>query len=413
MYNSIGDIMKEYNLGIIGAGASGLAAAIQANRLHPGMKIALFERLPRAGKKILATGNGRCNLTNLNALSHDYRNKEFAGAALDKYSPGKVIEFFSSLGLMTFADSEGRVYPRSNAASSVLDALRFGADRDNTDLITETGISEIEKKSGCFILNQEYKCDRIILAGGGKSSPSQGSDGSALKLAKALGHKLTPTVPALVPLNSEPDKVKSLKGLRASGVELTLEGEYNEYKSTGEILFTDTGVSGIAAMELASSVERELRNAFDPVLHIDFLPEINNLSDLLKDMTNAKEGQPLENLLCGILPKQIGLDILKRAEIFEGNAVISPGRFSENMIELLESVIHDYALRITGTRGFANAQVTSGGVDINEIDPLTMQSELIPGLYFSGEIIDVDGGCGGFNLQWAFASGLLAGELND
>lgn len=405
--------MKEYNLGIIGAGASGLAAAIQANRLHSGMKIALFEHLPRAGKKILATGNGRCNLTNLNALSHDYRNKEFAFAALNKYSPEKVIEFFSSLGLMTFSDTEGRVYPRSNAAASVLDALRFGADTQNTDLITETEISRIEKQSECFVINKEYKCRKIILAGGGKSSPSQGSDGSVLKLAKALGHKLTPPVPALVPLNSEPDKVKPLKGLRASGVELTLEGECSEYKSSGEILFTDTGVSGIAAMELASSAERELRNAFDPVLHIDFLPEIDNLSGILEDIINAKEGQPLENLLTGILPKQIGLEILKRAEMFEGNAIIFSDKFSDNMIELLASEIHDFALRITGTRGFANAQVTSGGVNINEINPLTMQSKLIPGLYFSGEIIDVDGGCGGFNLQWAFASGLLAGELND
>ena len=405
--------MNEYNLGIIGAGASGLAAAIQANRLHSGMKIALFEHLPRAGKKILATGNGRCNLTNLNALSHDYRNKEFAFAALNKYSPEKVIEFFSSLGLMTLSDTEGRVYPRSNAAASVLDALRFGADTQNTDLITETEISRIEKQSECFVINKEYKCRKIILAGGGKSSPSQGSDGSVLKLAKALGHKLTPPVPALVPLNSEPDKVKPLKGLRASGVELTLEGECSEYKSSGEILFTDTGVSGIAAMELASSAERELRNAFDPVLHIDFLPEIDNLSGVLEDIINAKEGQPLENLLTGILPKQIGLEILKCAEMFEGNAIIFSDKFSDNMIELLASEIHDFALRITGTRGFANAQVTSGGVNINEINPLTMQSKLIPGLYFSGEIIDVDGGCGGFNLQWAFASGLLAGELND
>lgn len=405
--------MKEYNLGIIGAGASGLAAVIQATRIHPNIKIALFEHLPRVGKKILATGNGRCNLTNMNALSHDYRNKDFADKALNKYPPEKVVEFFASLGMLTFSDSEGRVYPRSNAAASVLDALRFGADKPGIDIITETDISKIEKQDDCFILNGEYKCDKLILAGGGKSSSSQGSDGSALKLAKALGHKLTPTVPALVPLNSEPDKVKSLKGLRASGVALTLEGEYSEYKSSGEILFTDTGVSGIAAMELASSAERELRNAFDPVLHIDFLPEIDNLSGILEDIINAKEGQPLENLLTGILPKQIGLEIMKRAEIFEGNAIIFSDKFSDNMIEHLASEIHDFALRITGTRGFANAQVTSGGVNINEINPLTMQSKLVTGLYFSGEIIDVDGGCGGFNLQWAFASGLLAGELND
>lgn len=405
--------MNEYNLGIIGAGASGLTAAIQASRLHSGIKIALFEHLPRVGKKILATGNGRCNLTNLNALSHNYRNKDFAHGALEKYPPEKVINFFSSLGLLTYSDSEGRVYPRSNAAASVLDALRFSAEKPEIEIITETGITKVEKSGRFFILNDEYKCEKIIVAGGGKSSPSQGSDGSALKLAKSLGHKVTSAVPSLVPLNSEPDKIKSLKGLRASGVELTLEGEYGEYKSAGEILFTETGISGIAAMELASAAERELRNAFDPVIHINFLPEYNNLFDILKKIIQDRENQPLENLLSGILPKQIGVEIMKRAEIFEGNAVIKVDRFSDSMIEKLARNIHDFAFRITGTRGFANAQVTSGGIDINEIDPLTMQSRLIPGLYFSGEIIDVDGGCGGFNLQWAFASGLLAGELND
>ena len=405
--------MKHFDLGIVGAGASGLAAAIAASEKYPGYKIALFDRLPRVGKKILATGNGRCNLTNINALAHGYRNKSFASAALNKYPPESVMGFFKRIGLYTFIDCEGRVYPRSNSANSVLDSLRYAAEKDNISVFTETPVGDIIPGEKSFTVNGEYICDKIILAGGGKSSPSQGSDGSALKLARSLGHRVTQTVPALVPLNSRPDKVKSLKGIRASGVALTLEGEREDHASFGEILFTDTGVSGIAAMELAAAAERELRNAFDPVLHIDFLPEENDIKAIISDILYSRKNQPLENLLSGLLPKQLGIQILKNAGVFDPSGVISPDYFSDNMIDLIVGGIKDFKLEVLGTRGFANSQVTSGGVDINEIDPETLESLIVPGLYFSGEIIDVDGGCGGFNLQWAFASGLLAGELND
>ncbi len=403
--------MDKYDLAIIGAGASGLAAAINASRLHPGISIALAEHLPRAGKKILATGNGRCNMTNLNALSHPYRNFDFASFALNKYSPRKVIDFFASLGLYTYVDSEGRVYPRSNNASSVLDALRFSLG-DNIRLIGDINISKACFKSGSFILNDSIVSDKLIIACGGKSSPVHGSDGSGYPLAKSFGHSIIPLLPSLTPLNINQSEIKSLKGVRASSVSLKLICGKNEYNSCGEILFTQTGISGIAAMELAAAAGREISSGNTPYLSIDYLPEYseNELRTIITGIIGHRGGNPPESLLSGLLPKLIGVSVLKKAGI--------TGEYikSDNISDTADKItreIKNSRYEITGTKGFADSQVTSGGIDTGEIDPETMQSKICKGLYFSGEIIDVDGGCGGFNLQWAFASGLLAGELND
>ena len=411
MYNSFGDYMEKYNLAIIGAGASGLAAAINASKLHPEYKIALIEHLPKVGKKILATGNGRCNLTNINALNHGYRNDGFAKICLNKYPPEKVIDFFRSLGLITYTDSEDRVYPRSNNASSVLDALRFSLDK-NIKLYDSYKISHTAFDGGSFIINNEIFADRLIIAAGGKSSPSQGSDGSGYAIAKAFGHSITPLYPSLTPLLTDSNKTKPLKGVRASGVALKLICGNSEKQSFGEILFTETGVSGIAAMELASAAAREIGNHGAPVLSVDFLPEISHdeLKEIISDLIDLRISNDTDSLLTGILPKAIGNSIIKKAGITPNEISKSD---KDGITEKITAGIKDFKLEITGTKGFDSSQVTSGGIDINEINPETMQSKFIKGLYFSGEIIDVDGGCGGFNLQWAFASGLLAGELND
>lgn len=405
--------MDKYDIGIIGGSASGITAAINAKRKYPESSIAVFEQLPRLGKKILATGNGRCNLTNLNALSHPYRNEEFAKTVLNRYNPKLVIDFFNSLGLLTYADSAGRVYPKSNNASSVSDALRFEVLSCGVDTLTELKIQDIAVKADSFVLNGKYEVKKLIIATGGKSSPSQGSDGSGFALAESLGHTITKLVPSLVPLNSRPEKVKAVKGIRVADTALTLEGDYKEYHSAGEILFTDNGISGIAAMELSAFAERELRRGFDPVLSIDFLPEmsLDEVSEYITRVCKIKSGQPAENLLTGVLPKQLGVLLMKSCEIYDPASGIS--LMSDNMTQMLAVQIKSFKLPITGTKGFMYSQVTSGGIDVSEISSETLQSKIKKGLYFCGEIIDVDGGCGGFNLQWAFASGLTAGELND
>lgn len=402
--------MKKYDAAVIGGCAAGITAAINAKRLNPELNIVIIEKLPRLGKKILATGNGRCNLTNLNAVSADYKNGEFVSVVFEKYPPEKVIEFFESAGLMVYSDSEGRVYPRSNMAASVLDVLRFEFEGLGVDAICDMPVTEVKKKNGGFIINGEIECKKLIVAAGGKASASQGSDGSGYALAKQLGHSVTKLFPSLVPLTVS-NNVKPLKGVRARNVKLTLKSNDTVKQTQGELLFTDNGISGIAAMELAAAAE-ELINAEKARAFtiIDFFPDMSQkeLIDYLLKIKDIKGYCTLDMLFAGILPKAIGIEICKASLLYKQERKISQLSYRE--LASAASKAKNFELEVTGTKGFANAQVTSGGIPVEEIDPETMESRICKGLYFAGEIIDVDAGCGGYNLQWAFASGLLAGE---
>lgn len=405
--------MKSYDLIIVGGCSAGLAAAINAKRRNPDLKIAVLEKLPRIGKKLLATGNGKCNLTNENALCHDYVGKDFAAFALEKYNPQTIKDFFSSLGLLCYTDSCGRVYPESNTAASVVDALRFELERLKIDVYCDTQITDIKKKNG-FLINGEFHCKKLIVAAGGKSSPSQGSDGSGYALAKMLGHSITKLYPALVPLCASPEITKPMKGVRVRNVVLTLKGEKKIAQASGEILFTDYGLSGIAAMELAAVAQKHIENVkINPFTNIDFMPQMSfdELFDYLKNLNKIKGFCQIDNLLTGFLPKAVGIAICKAAKLYKADKTIA--ELSERDLRAIAEKIKNFPLEITGTKGFVNAQVTSGGVKTSEIDAKTMQSKICKNLYFAGEITDVDGGCGGFNLQWAWASGMLAGELNE
>ncbi len=399
--------MKKYDLCIIGAGASGLTAAISAKMNHKNISVLIIEHLPKVGKKILATGNGRCNLTNINAFSEKYNNPYFANDVLKKYPAAKVTEFFNTLGLFTYTDSEGRVYPRSNNASSVLDALRFKAENLGVEFLTEFNVDSVSKSESGFIINKSLFSQKLIIACGGKSSPSQGSNGSGYPLASSLGHSITKLYPALVPLVTDKDGIKSLKGVRAANISINAISGNNSKASTGEILFTDSGVSGIAAMELASFCEK-----YDSILNIDFLPEysLRELKSKLIFIQKSRNELLLDNFLTGLMPKAIGIEVLKKTGVYESSR--TAGNLSEKDIEEICSVIKKYTIKVRGSRGFSDSQVTSGGVSCNEINSSNMMSLIVKDLYFCGEIIDIDGPCGGYNLQWAFASGLLAGELN-
>lgn len=402
--------MKKYDVAVVGGCAAGITAAIAAKRQNPELNIAIIEKLPRIGKKILATGNGRCNLTNLNAVCTDYKNSEFVSRVFEKYPPVKVVEFFESMGLLTYSDSEGRVYPRSNMAASVLDALRYEVEGLGIDVICDTAVSQIAKKNSGFVINGEIECRKVLLASGGKASPSQGSDGSGYALAKQLGHSVTKLYPSLVPLTVS-GNVKALKGVRARNVKLTLENGKFLKETTGELLFTDNGISGITAMELAAAAEESILSVKAKTFtHIDFLPDMaeKELIDYLLKVKDIKGYCSIDMLFAGVIPKVIGIEICKAVKLYKQDKPIS--QLSYRDIACMAAKAKDFELEITGTKGFANAQVTSGGVPVSEIDAETMESKLCKGLYFAGEITDVDAGCGGYNLQWAFASGLLAGE---
>ncbi len=406
--------MKNHDLIVVGGCSAGIAAAINAKRLYPEMKIAVLEKLPRIGKKLLATGNGKCNITNLYALEHSYVNNSFTQYAQNKYNPDKVVEFFESLGLLCYSDSCGRVYPESNMAASVVDALRFELERLGVEVICDTPVTDIKKNGAGFIVNNEYRCKKLILSAGGKSSPSQGSDGSGYPLAKKFGHTVTNLVPALVPLCGSPEITKPMKGMRVREVALTLKGEKILAKTQGEVLFTDYGLSGIAAMELAATAQKYIDSVkHPPFTCIDFMPKMtyNEMVEYLQNLCKIKGFCNLDNLLTGFLPKAVGIAICKATKLYSGEKTIKELSIKE--IKLIAEKIKNFPVEITGTKGFVNAQVTSGGIKVDEINPETMQSKKCKGLYFAGEIIDVDGGCGGFNLQWAWASGMLAGELKN
>ena len=404
--------MKSYDMIVIGGCSAGIVTAINAKRINPEVKVAILEKLPRIGKKLLATGNGKCNLTNETAAMHDYVGKEFASYAFEKYSPEIIKEFFASLGLLCYTDSCGRVYPESNTASSVVDALRFEIERLKIDVYCDITVTDIKHKKD-FVINGEYVCKKLIIAAGGKSSPSQGSDGSGYALAKSLGHSITKLYPALVPLCASSEITKPMKGVRVRNVTLTLKGDKKIAQTSGEILFTDYGLSGIAAMELAAAAQKYIDNVKrNPFTMVDFMPDMNynKLVDYLVNLNKIKGFANIDNLLTGFLPKAVGIAICKACKLYKSDKLIS--ELNEKDIRKIAEKIKSFPIEITGAKGFKDAQVTSGGIKTDEIDNKTMQSKICDNLYFAGEIIDVDGGCGGFNLQWAWASGMLAGELN-
>ena len=400
--------MKSFDVIITGGCASGLAAAINAHRLYPQLKIAVIEKLPRVCKKILATGNGRCNLSNENTDCGGYTNADFAKFALNRYSVEKTKAFFSSLGLITYTDSEGRIYPVSNTAASVADALRFNLD--GIEVITDVAVTSVIKENDTFILNDKYRCNKLIIAAGGKASPSQGSDGSGYSLAKSLGHTVTPLRPALVPLVANQAITKPLKGVRIHKAEITLEQNGKKIASShGEILFTDNGISGIAAMELASSFEKSKESTGEITAVIDLVPDMS--FDKTVEYISALRNENKRNfdfLLTGILPKAAGIAVLKKSGVLLTGEI---KKLTEKEISVTAESIHNFRIKVIKTKGFDCAQVTSGGISTNEINGETMESLICKNLFFAGEIIDVDGRCGGFNLQWAWSSGLTAGEL--
>ncbi len=388
-----------YDIIIVGAGASGLAAAISAKRADRKLNIAALDAMPRVGKKILATGNGRCNLSNLNADADSYTNPDFVSAALNEFPPEKVIEFFRSLGLLCVADGEGRVYPMSNTASSVLDALRSEAERLGVELICENHVDRIEKKNGIFTVGKRV-AKKIIICTGGCASPSQGSDGSGFELLKSLGHHITKVYPGLVQLTTK-ENTKPLKGVRVKANVSLRQGTKPIDSAKGEVLFTDYGLSGISIMDVSRSVKDG-----QYICSVDTLPKCEP-NEAEKFLLSLDKEMPIENALSGMMPKALGRYILKRTGV---NSLTPLGGLVKNRIAEIIKTAKNLDFTVTGTMGFKNAQISVGGADVAEFNSKTMESKLVKGLFCAGEVLDTDGVCGGFNLQWAWASGLLAGR---
>ncbi|MBP3329971.1 MAG: aminoacetone oxidase family FAD-binding enzyme [Clostridia bacterium] len=396
-----------FDVAIIGGGMSGLVSAIEVKRNYPEKSVVIFEKLDRVGKKILATGNGRCNLDNLTATKEDYNSPSFVSFTLEKYTPESNLDFWKSLGLLTVADSEGRVYPRSNSASSVLDALRFETEKLGIKIIFEKA-EKLDKKD-VFIINNNIKAEKVIVCCGGCSSPSQGSDGSGFRLLKTFRCRNTPLYPSLVQITTDTRFTKPLKGVRVKGRLTLTEKEKFIGKADGEILFADYGLSGIATMDLSRFL-RKVSDIQNARIYLDMACDMEEkeLLSYLVSHRNKNSHLECENFLSGILPKAMGKTIMKKCGIFLGDEA---GKLTDKDIKNIIENIKNLELKVTGTKGFEFSQVTSGGIDLKEVDKFTMMSERVNDLYFCGEILDVDSRCGGFNLHWAVSSARLAAEL--
>ncbi len=397
-------------IAVIGGGASGLACAIsaarKANDSGKTCQITVFEAKDRVGKKILATGNGRCNMLNTDKTPFYFSVNKFHLYALEKFNCESNIDFFRSMGLYVRTDEEGRVYPLSNQATSVLDALRLECDRLGIRFLTGYEVNTISKKDKFFIVNDELYFDKVVLACGGMASVK---NFNGYDLLYQLGHKITKVSPSLSKLNVCDTKyVKQLQGIRHKvKLALNVDGKYIT-EETGELLFAKYGLSGIAVMQLSAFITRLNKNE-KAVVTADFVPtfSFNGLVEALNGVINHDKDMKAENLLLGFMPKKLGETVIKSLGIDVNEKV---GDLSEKYLKDIANRAKKFSFPIESVRSFEDAQITAGGADTNYFSGKTMESLLHKGLYAVGEVLDVDGLCGGYNLMWAWSSGRLCGE---
>ena len=400
-------------IAVIGAGASGLMAALsaanEASVINKKIRIVMFDGNSRVGKKLLVTGNGRCNLTNLNMdTSFFYGSQRLFNEVCRQFDNYALIDFFASIGLAVKSDLAGRVYPLSNQASSVLDALRFEMQKRDIEFVPENKITSIKRSGGGFLLNGSFFADKCILACGGCAGFVHGSDGSGYELLRELGIGVTEVFPALNALEIA-GFTKSLKGIRAEG-EISVKNAGKLLSSKrGELQYADYGISGIPAMQVSRFAAGILNGGAPFVsVYIDSVPSMSReqLTVFIEKTIKNNPALPCEMLLAGLMPKKLGAYLLSDISINPSKCV---SVLNKAVISKIADSVKSKKYKVTGVKGFADAQVTAGGVPEYELIPGTLETKKIKGLYVCGELADVDGDCGGYNLQWAFSSGHVAG----
>ena len=394
---------------IIGGGASGMMAALTA--AENGRSVLLLERQSRVGRKLLATGNGRCNLTNYNTSPARYHGEDggFCAYALRAFDVGSTLQYFASLGLLTVNEDSGRVYPMSNMAGSVLDVLRYGLEHPRIEVRTGQVVTAVKRTAEVFTVRTEtdaFTAGKLILAAGGCAGSKVGGVMDGYRLAKALGHHRTALYPSLVQLKTDPTYPRALKGVKAECGITILRGSGIVAENRGEVLFTEYGVSGPAIFDISRAVATGGEGL---VCALDFFPDwdLREVLDWLRMRRQTMQAHEASTLLVGSCHTRLGQMLCKAAGFTSQPAA----DLTDSDLERIARQAKHFALPITGTCGFDQAQVTAGGLCTDEFDPETMKSRLVSGLYACGELLDVDGDCGGFNLQWAWASGRLAGRL--
>lgn len=396
---------------VIGGGASGLMSAIWAARGHN--KVTIIEQKDRLGKKILATGNGKCNYTNYYQVAACYRGStpEEAMKVYEQFDVNQTVAFFEELGIYP-KDRNGYVYPNSGQAASILDVLVLEAKRLGVTMITNEKVEIVKRTKGGFEVRtskNQYNSDHVIMTCGGCASSKLGSDGSGYPIARTLGHSIIKPLPALVQLKSNAKYLKTISGVRTEAV-ISLKADGKKIaQEAGEILFANYGISGIPVMQISRFAAVALDEKKQVELIIDFLPELNfgELQQNIQHRLSNGKGRTAEELFIGLFNHKLTYILLKEAGI---DPEMQANKIKSESWKRLANLIKGFALKITDTNGFENAQTCTGGVPLSEVDLNTMESKRTKGLFFAGELLDIDGTCGGYNLQWAWSTGYLAGK---
>lgn len=387
-------------IGIIGGGAAGLCAAVFLSRAA--FPVTVFEALPRVGKKLLATGNGRCNLSNLGVSPAHYRGDRAAiSAVLDRFSPDGAQNFFRSVGVYSYADGEGRIYPRSEQAASVLDALRFAAAEHGATLSAGAPVTAVRRSKQGFVLTQdgrETAVRTLIIATGGRAASA--FDGYAL--LKSLGLAVTPLSPALCPIPVAESALRALKGLRVRAAVRLMAGGGIVAESVGEVQFTERALSGICVYELSSVAGAYVLSGQPVSLSLNLLPDVDRPRALLSELAGSVPERAAEDFLSGLLPKRVGMTVVR--SVFEGAMTTPVRELPCRVLDAIADLLRDWRFTPNAVSPWNAAQVTHGGVPLAELTPGTLECRRTAGLYVIGEALDVDGDCGGYNLHWAWAS---------
>lgn len=398
---------------IIGGGASGLVAGIVAARR--GCQVIILERLNRVGKKILVTGNGRCNMTNttLDKVYYHSSSKVDFESVINRFGYEETTAFFNELGIMPLVEGK-KVYPLSEQATSIVDVLRMELERLDVSIIPDTKVVQIKEKKGHWLLTAEdgrcFEAKKVIVATGGMTNASLGCDGLGYELLKKVGHTLQNPFPILVHLISTTPYCKMMKGTKIKANARIFVEDKQIREEYGEVLFTEDGLSGPPIFQIsrvASLASLEKKKA---QVKLDLFPAHteDELVSMLYERIAAHSERTIENLLIGVVNKRVIMPLLKAAHISSIHRTIENLEYEEVMS--LVCTMKGFTFEIEGTRGYKFAQVTAGGISADEIDFKTMASLKANNLYVTGEVMDVDGDCGGYNLQWAWATGYIAGE---